>query len=375
MLRKDHLRDFDWLLFAAVLGLAAIGIAFIWSATYDYNPHGRSHGRGYARAQTRSAVIGLAAFVVVLLFDYMLFHRYAWVLYGIGMTLLLYVHWFGSTRGGATRWIRLPGYNLQPSELMKIAVILALGRYLIFRRNYRQMKGLPMPFLLVLAPMLLIMRQPDLGTACVLLPVMFVMLYIAGARPRHLGLAVAGGMGAAVAMWFTVMSDRQKDRIIGFLAPEAHRSGAGYHALQSLGAIAGGGVTGKGFAMGSQHLLDRLPAAHTDFIYAVICEEWGFIGGGLVLLLWAVVFWRGIAIAARTREPFGRLLVIGGLTVFGFQVAVNLGMTMRLCPITGLTLPFVSYGGSSLLSSFIILGLITSVGMRRKTVVAPDDFA
>jgi len=375
MIKREYLRECDWILLATALGLSAIGVAFVWSATYEYVPTGKSYARGWAQVQARWLVVAMVTLLITWFFDYLWFRRQAYLFYAVCLLLLGWVMAFGVRRGGATRWISVGNYLLQPAELMKVAVILALARYLAFQRHVRQLGGLVWPFVLVLLPMVMIVRQPDLGTALVFLPVMFAMLYAAGAQSKHLALALGAGAAAAPLMWFIVMSDFQKARILSFLFPDADRYGAGFHGLQSLIAIGSGGLTGKGFAQGSQHLLDLLPAAHTDFIFAVIAEEWGFLGSLFVLALYFIMFWRTLRIAARTREPFGRLVVVGALAIFAFQTCVNIGMTMRLCPITGITLPFVSYGGSSLLSSYVLLGLIINIGMRRKAVVAPDDFA
>lgn len=364
MLGKRALRRFDWILFLTVLALVLLGCTFIGRTTEHYTVR-----------QLQWLAIGLVAFLIVVSLDYTRLGRWAYPAYAVvflGLVLLLI---FGVERNNARRWFRLFGFNVQPSELAKIVVVLALARYLMYRKNYRRLVGLIPPMLLVLVPTGMILLEPDLGTAVLFLPTLFVMLYAAGASLKHLGIVVASGLACTPLLWFTVMSSVQKGRILGFLRPESDPLQTGWHVRQSLAAITSGGVTGHDYASVSPVLTNRGFAAHTDFIFSVIAHEWGFLGALGVLLLLLLFFSRVTEIAAATREPFGRLVVVGMLTMLGFQALVNIAMTLRLCPITGLTLPFVSYGGSSLLTCFIMVAFIINIGMRRKPVVAPEDFA
>ena len=364
------LRNFDWLFFFTLLALTGLGIAFIWSST-----HWVDSRDSMAAQQLRWMGLSVLVLLVVAAVDYTKLAPLAYVGYALALLSLVLVMLIGVERNYARRWIQLPGFMVQPSEPAKIAVILALAYYLRYRRNCRTLSGLIVPLLIVLVPMALILRQPDLGTALVLLPALFAMLYAAGASVRHLGVVVAAGIAAAPMMWFTVMGQAQKGRILGFLWPHSDPYGTGWHVRQSLAAVVSGGLFGKGFSSGSPVLLNRGFASHTDFIFAVIAHEWGFVGSMLVVLLLFMFFSRGLEIAGATREPFGRLVVVGLLATLAFQAVVNVAMTIRLCPITGVTLPFVSYGGSSLLVSYVMAGLILNVGMRRKATVAPDDFS
>lgn len=382
MLSIPDIRRFDWILFLCCLALAAVGIAFIHSATYGSRMAREEMGRPVRLMALQSsrqfvwAVLGVCVCAVAAAMDYEFWRKWAYTFYALGLVALILVMGFGVTRGGSRRWFLAPGGVLiQPSEIVKVFFILAAACYLMYRKNYRTLRGLFAPFLFALAPMVLIMRQPDLGTSLVFPPVMFAMLYAAGAKPKHLLAVLGAGLACAPGIWFFVMSARQKGRILAFIYPHMDPSGAGYHLLESLIAIGSGGWTGHGYARGPQNLLSKVPEAQTDFVFSVVAEEWGFAGGALVILLYAGVFWRIFEIAVRTREPFGRLVVVGCGTLLAFQALVNLGMTMRLCPITGLTLPFMSYGGSSLLTNFLILGLILGIGMRPKYVTAPDDFS
>jgi rod shape determining protein RodA len=354
---------------ATILMLCLLGIAFIWSVT-----HWAPSTADTAVRQAQWVGIGLAALLLVISVDYLRLADLAYPAYILVIILLLLVPVIGVERNYAKRWIELPGANLQPSEFAKIAVILALARYLMYRKDLRRFKGLVVPILIAAVPMGLIVIEPDLGTTLVFIPVLFAMLWVAGARPLHLAGLIGAGMAAAPVLWFFGMGRAQRGRILAFISPQADPFGTGWHIRQSIAAVASGDVTGQGFSSGAPVLLNRGFAAHTDFIFAVIAHEWGFVGCLAVLLLLFLFFTRGVDIASATRESFGRLVAIGILALLGFQTLVNLGMTVRLCPITGLTLPFVSYGGSSLLSCFILAGILLNIGMRRKTVLAPEEF-
>jgi len=354
------LKRFDGPLFGAAVLLALIGIAFIWSAT-----HWTPARAPLAPTQFRWLLIGLAAFGVVAALDYRQFRTLAYPIYVAVLLALAWVLVFGEVRQNSRRWITLFGYNLQPSELAKVGVILALARYLMYRKKMEKLSGLIAPFLMTLVPMALILKEPDLGTALVFLPTLFAMLYVAGTPVKRLAAVAAAGVASAPALWFFVMSPRQQGRILGFLSPLDYAAAEGWHVRQSLAAVISGGVAGEGFSSGSPVLLNRGFAAHTDFIFSVIAHEWGLLGAAAVLALLLIFLSRSAEIARTARDPFARLMVVGFLAMLAFQALVNLGMTVRLCPITGLTLPFVSYGGSSLLTCFIMAGFIASVGMRR----------
>lgn len=361
-------RNMDWLLAASILMLCMLGIVFIWSVT-----HWSEATAATASKQAQWVVIGTVALLMVISFDYMKLAGLAYPVYLISIFLLALVPFIGVERNYAKRWIEFPGANLQPSEFAKIAVILALAQYLAFRKDLRTFKGLFVPILIAAVPMGLIIIEPDLGTTLVFIPILFSMLWVAGARPKHLAILIGAGMAAAPFLWMN-MGPAQRGRIFAFISPQADPFGVGWHIRQSMAAVASGDVTGQGFSSGAPVLLNRGFAAHTDFIFAVIAHEWGFVGCLAVLLLLFLFFSRGVDIASDTREPFGRLVAVGILALFAFQALVNLGMTVRLCPITGLTLPFVSYGGSSLLSCFILAGILLNIGMRRKSVIAPKEF-
>lgn len=295
-----------------------------------------------------------------------------------GCLVLLGMVYLTPAKNGAHRWIPLGAADFQPSELTKLAFICALANYLIHRRNYRQMTGLIIPFAIALVPIALILRQPDLGTSLVFLPVLFAMLFVAGARPRHLMFLVLLGALLLPAMW-AGMSAEQKSRIVtlfvqrdGGPAPK----GDGYHLHQSKQVLALGGVRGSQWsgALLDDPLAYHLPASRTDFVFCLVGERFGLVGGCATLILYLLLFASGLWVAAATREPFGRLLAVGVITLMATQTIINAGMTVGLMPVTGITLPLISHGGSSLLTTCLGLGIVLSVGMRPGYEITAEPF-
>ncbi|NOZ21267.1 MAG: rod shape-determining protein RodA [Planctomycetes bacterium] len=381
------LREFNWTMFVCACLLVAVGATFIWSASYTT---GEEAVLKVARVQKQltHAAVSVAIFLALLTINYQRIGRYSYAIYGLTIIFLALVLLLGSRIKGSTRWFRVAGAQVQPSELAKVALILVLARYLMYRKNYRSLLGLIPPFLLTAIPIGLILVEPDLGTVLIMIPVLFAMLFAAGARLKHLIPIIVLGLLALPAVYLfcqiqspglkriqrKLLKPHQKARIFAFVNPSADKSGSGYQVINSLIAIGSGGFFGKGLGNGTQNRLRYLPEPHTDFIFSVIGEEWGFCGAIMVLALYAVLFLCGLNIADRTREPFGRLIAVGGVTLLATQVFINVGMTMRMCPITGLTLPFISYGGSSLLSSFVLLSLMINVDMRQPPILAAEDF-
>lgn len=293
-------------------------------------------------------------------------------------TLLLIVTYFMPSRQGARRWVPFGFMDFQPSEVAKLTFIMAMAHYLMYRDNYRRLAGLVVPFVITLLPMFLVLRQPDLGTSLLFLPVLFAMLFAAGARFTHLTTIAVLGIITLPVLWIG-MSGEQRSRVVtvfrqqdGGTAP----GGDGYHLHQSkqvlaLGGFWGSDVTGTEIDDPDAY---HLPAARTDFVFCLIGERWGLPGCGLVLLIYMVLFAAGLRIAAATREPFGRLLATGIVALLASQAAINTGMTVGLMPITGMTLPLASYGGSSLVSTCLAIGLLMNVGMRPGWEVAPEPF-
>lgn len=360
-----------WSIVICAFGLMALGLSGIMRG---------DELAGKSDYVTRQLVwIGMAIplMIAATLVSYRSLRWMSYPLFAVNLVLLVVVY-FLPPKQGAQRWIPLGIMDFQPSETMKLSFMMALSHYLMFRRNYRRLWGLIFPFVLTLVPVGLILKEPDLGTSLVFLPVLFAMLFAAGARPRHLVLIGILGVAVLPVLWMG-MSAEQKSRIVTLFTQEdggPPPTGDGYHLHQSKQVLSFGGVIGS--ELGGMALDDpaayHLPAARTDFIYCLIGERWGFLGNVAVLLLYAVMFARGLSVAAATREPFGRLLAVGIVALLATQTVINAGMTVGLMPVTGLTLPLVSYGGSSMLSTCLALGLLLNVGMRRGYEMTPEPF-
>jgi rod shape determining protein RodA len=357
--------------------LTAIGIVFVDSAT-------GSAGHGFpsrlARDQVVKAVVALAAFLAVNRVHYRRFESYAYVIYGGLLVVLVVLVAIRIASESHVRWIRLKFFQIQPSELMKIALVLCLARYLRFRRDQRRLGGLAAPFLLTAVPTILVLLQPDLGTSLMLPPVLLVLLYVAGARRFYLAAALLAGLSFVPAAYLLrdrvpLMQPYQQRRLVAFFQQKdpATRRLEAYQLAQSEIALGAGGPWGRGLKQGPQNSLNYLPARHTDFIFSVVGEEWGFAGASAVSGLLLVLVLLCFRVALHTREPFGRLVASGIGAAFAVQSLQNLGMTMGLSPITGIPLPFVSFGGSSLVTSFLALGLVANISSRQLRVVASKD--
>ena len=282
--------------------------------------------------------------------------------------MLVYVLAFGVVRGGGRRWISLPLFNLQPSEFMKIGLALVLARLFGDSRNRTPSgRDLALGGALTAVPLLLIARQPDLGTAATLVPVLAAIAFVAGMRLKVAGILLAVAIVAAPVVWSVGLQDYQKGRILTFVDPSRDPLGAGYQQLQARITVGSGGLWGKGFMKGTQGQQGFLPVAHNDFIFSVLAEEHGFIGVLSVLGLYAFIVLRTIETARLARDRLGTLLVIGALASFTFQVVYNVSMSAGLAPVKGLTLPLMSYGGSSVIATLAGIGLILNVRMRRFT--------
>jgi len=386
VITREELRRFNWPVFVAALMLVAVGLVFIWSASFRSEAEGAGRYYNYPLKQLLWAGVGLGAFAATLLVDYRRLRTHAYTFYFVLLALLVLVLITGRVRG-VTGWFRLGPVKMQPSEFMKIAYVLVLARCLMYSDRHRRIRGLVVPFLVALVPMALILKQPDLGTALVFLPVLFVVLAVAGARRRHLVAIAALGLASLPVFWQTgLINDYQKARVLGFIHrnnPERVRALSQslgvrfdtYQQAQSVLTIGSGRIIGKGLGRGTQTRYEFLPEDHTDFIFSVIGEESGLAGTTLVIILYLTIGLAGLGVARRAREPFGRLVVIGMVALIEAQALINLAVAEGFMPVTGLTLPFVSYGGSSLLVSFIAVGLIINVGMRPEAVIAEgDDF-
>jgi rod shape determining protein RodA len=353
----------DWALLAAVASLCAIGLVMIYSTTYAGDGAGPQFW-----TQLYALALGAIALVICLSIDYRALAEHSLITYGLFCGLLLYVMFFGAVRGGARRWIDLGIFNLQPSEFGRIVVALILAMYFGENRRGARMTGdLALGAVLVAVPFVLIVRQPDLGTAATLLPVFVGIAYVAGMRMRLLAVAALTGVLLAPVAWSYALQDYQKERITTFVNPERDSRGAGYQQIQARVTVGSGGLTGKGFRAGTQGQYKFLPVAHNDFIFSVLAEEWGFIGVLVALGLYLFVVLRSFEAARLAKDRLGAYLVAGITCGFAFQVIYNITMSAGLAPVKGLTLPLMSYGGSAVIATLAGFGLILNVRMRRFT--------
>ena len=359
------LRNFDWLLFLVVCLFLVISFFFVWSASSE----------AYAYKQLIWIGIGVGVFFGLLAFDYFSVGKISYIFYLITLLCLFLVLFFGKTVYGAQRWLMLGPISIQPSEIMKIVLVLSLSSCFMDKKNVSGFIGVVFPLVLTLLPMALIIMQPDLGTGLILLPIFFAIMYVAGTRIKYIFTTMAFGLASIPLFWFFLLKSYQKSRVISFLWPDTVSSwGEGYHRIQSLIAVGSGGSFGSGWGSGIQSQLNFLPQGHTDFIFSVIAEEWGFYRSCAILCLYVVFLACSIGIAVNTRDAYGRLIVAGFTAMFASQILINVAMTIGLAPITGLTLPFISYGGSSLISSFIALSFMFNVRMRSRIALASEEF-
>lgn len=334
-------------------------------------------GEGSWQRQAVWMGISLAAMLLVALPSYRVLGKFSYLLYLLAIVLLVAVL-FTSPVNGARRWLRMGPIGFQPSEFAKLALVLCLARYLMFRDNHRRLLGWLAPLAICLVPMLLIVKEPDLGTTLLFPPVCLAMLFAAGAKLRHLAVVALAGAMLAPVVW-TQMSREQRSRITALLestSPGVRPSGDAYHLYRSKQTLALGGAWGSVLSEDdvSEEGLHHLPAAKTDFIFCILGERFGLAGTGGVLLLHLLLAWRGLAVATQTRDPFGRLVAVGIVSLLAVQTCVNTAMTVGLAPITGLTLPLVSYGGSSLLAASMGVGLLLNIGLRPGFDVTNEPF-
>jgi cell division protein FtsW (lipid II flippase) len=371
MMNADWFRRIPWSLAACTVGLMALGLTGI--ARGDELAHA---GEFYGK-QIVWIVLAVPAMLLATLVPYRVLRHQSYLWLALAVALLAVVYLFPAKRG-SRRWIPLGFMNFQPSELAKLAYILTVSRYLMYRENYRRLSGLAIPFALTLIPMGLILKEPDLGTSLLFIPILMAMLFTAGARLRHLALVCCVGATMAPLFW-VAMSAEQRSRITAlFLQHDGGPAptGDGYHLHQSKQVLALGGVLGSqvtGTAV-DDPLAYHLPACRTDFVICMIGERWGLVGTLAVLGLYLVLIGRGLTIASATREPFGRLLAVGIVTLLASQTIINVGMTVGLVPVTGITLPLLSYGGSSLLFTCLALGLLMNVAMRPGYEIGNEPF-
>lgn len=366
-------KHMDPVLLISAFVLAAIGMVMIYSATSARLVLDGGNGFSFVRKQVIALIIGTAAMIVATVLDYRLIRSYAAVLYGGALVLLVVVLTpLGTNVNGSQRWIDLGGFNLQPSELAKLAVIAVLAALLHEQKSRAGLASVAASIVLVVVPMGLVLMEPDLGTAIVFAWLTFVMFLVGGVPVRYLVGLVVGGVGSvalALQSGLVQLEPYQLSRLTGFLdaGNTALASSVTFQTEQSLIAIGSGGLAGQGYLQGLQNTLAYVPENHTDFIFTIVGEEFGFLGSVVVLGLYAVLVWRGFRIAMMAKDLFGTLLAAGIVGLLTLQIFVNIGMTVGIMPVTGIPLPFLSYGGTSLIVWLILIGVLLNVHMRRFT--------
>jgi rod shape determining protein RodA len=358
-------RLFDLQLMTYATLLAAIGLAMAYSNSVEAGRSVLESGSTFLRG-LMWAGIALITFAIVTVFDYKWLKTFAWPLYLIQLGLLVVTIGIGDGVGGAARWIQIGPFAFQFSELAKILMIVVLANYLGSRHGkLDSLLSILGACLLVAPPLLLVMLQPDLGTSLVFAAILGGMLFMSGASLRWLGLLAAAGVAVFPFAWDHLLQDYQKERLSAFLNPSPDIQGAGYQAYQSGIAVGSGGVFGKGLTNGTQNQLDFLPVQTTDFVFAILAEELGFIGAIVMFALFAALLWRILVAAWRSRDPFGTMFCCGVASMILFQLVINVGMVIGVMPITGIPLPFVTHGGASLVSIAAGLGIIQSINIRQ----------
>jgi rod shape determining protein RodA len=358
------IRDaFDWPLFVMVATIALVGVVNLYSATSAMP----TQLRDIYIQQIYWLTLGAGVAVLVASVDYRYYERYAWVAYGLGIALLALVFLLGREVRGSQRWIPIGGFSLQPSELMKVFFIVALAKHLHDdpRTEGRTLKDLVIPGVILAVPLFLILAQPDLGTAMIIAAIFGSIMFLTHLKLRSFITLVVSFLVSAPLTWRYLLKDYQRERLVAFLDPESDILGKGWHAYQAKVAIGSGGLTGKGYLQGTQVQHRFLPDAHSDFPFSVWAEEQGFIGSLLLLLLYTVLVLWGLKIASDAKDRFGAVVAVGVSALIFWQTVINLGMVCGLLPVVGITLPLVSYGGSSVLTVMMGIGLLMNVSMRR----------
>jgi rod shape determining protein RodA len=363
------LRNLDLTLLLSTLGIALIGVLMVYSATRQKQETAGLDPSFFLKRQAVYLLVGLLAMALVGLVDYRHIRDYVPMLYGGAvLALLLVISPIGTSRRGTQAWFQIGGFQFQPSEVSKVVLILALAAICAGARGSLDTTALLTALGLAFVPMALIYIQPDLGTNMVFAAVVIAVLLVAGARPRHIAvLSLLGITAIALVVELGMLQDYQRDRLTAFLDPQTDTQRSSYNLRQSQIAIAAGGVAGRGLFQGTQTNLSFVPEQHTDFIFTAVGEELGLIGGMSLLGLFGVVVWRIWRAAVLARDQFGRLVCVGVLAMLVFQIFENVGMTMGITPITGIPLPFMSYGGSAMIASCAGIGLVLNVHMRRFT--------
>ncbi len=371
---RRHFKNLDFVLIAVVGLLVFIGLIMIYSATHANT--GLNHGDpfSFVKKQISAVIIGVVAMVLLLFFDYRVSDRLSQFLYGLNIVILaLVLTPLGRSGNGAQSWL----FGVQPSEFAKVILIITLGKYLSEKESLSSFYNFIFPFLHVGVPLLLILLQPDLGTALVFIFITFMMMYTAGAPGSKLMVLVFIGLVGLGVMFLghhffnmpLPIKQYQINRLTSFINPERDPRGSGWNVRQAVIAVGSGQFFGKGLLRGTQGRLGYLPENHTDFIFAVLCEELGFIGGFGVLCLFFTLVWRGIRISYQARDKTGSIMGVGIVAMFLFHILENVGMNMGIMPITGIPLPFITSGGSSMIANLVAIGILINIWARRQKIM------
>ncbi len=362
MFDRRLILNFDWVYFFLIVILASIGLTNLYSASFTIE----SASKAIYIKQMQWLSLGAFLMTIIFMVDYRKFEQYAYFLYAFGILLLILVLIFGKSAGGSQRWLAFGSIRVQPSEPMKLAIILALAKY--FHNDSvvdsYGLRDLIVPILMVGLPVLLILKEPDLGSALLLVIIAAsIMLFVKISLKSFLAIVISGLITTPFA-WMALHS-YQRQRILTLFSPGSDPSGAGYHINQSKIAVGSGAFFGKGFMQGTQSQLRFLPEHHTDFIFSVLAEEWGFFGCFIILLLFLSLLLWGIKISSHSKEKFGAIVAVGITAMLFWQIVINIGMVIGVMPVVGITLPLFSYGGSSLLITFLAFGFMLSISMRK----------
>jgi rod shape determining protein RodA len=370
---RRPLRHVDWFLIALTAVLIVVGLFLLYSATHQTLSQDGLDPYTRVKKQAITAILGVIVMIVIVSFDYRFFKVYAGFIYAGTIIALVLVRLpgIGSTdsTGAAQRWFEVAGFQITPSEFTKLSVIVMLATVLSeLRSAVPTVRDLIRMLTIAAIPLILVFIGPDIGTSIVIVTIVVGMLVVAGTRTRHLVVLAVIGTGLIFSAFrLHVIEDYQVARLTAFLDPANAPQDARYNLDQSLIAVGSGGLFGKGYLGGTQTNLDYVPEQHTDFIFTVAGEEFGFVGAMLILLLYALLLWRAIRIASLAKDPFGTYIAAGIASMFAVQMFVNIGMVVGIMPITGIPLPFLSYGGSSIIACFIATGMLESIHMRRFT--------
>lgn len=365
MMDRRLIENFDWSIIWVLLGIICIGLLSVYSALYPQIQANPTHNLFIK--QIMWLALGFLVMFCTLFLDYQKLKAAGLWIYLATLLLLVAVLVIGREVNGAKRWLEVGGFQFQPSELMKVVIVIQLAGCFSSQdvTSYPGLKKLLLPVAFVAAPVLLILAEPDLGTAICILAISGTVIFFMGIRWKYIFSMVIAVLPLLLPIWMMVLKPYQKRRIEILLRPDLDPLGAGYHIRQSKIAIGSGMLWGKGFLKGTQNKLHFLPEKHTDFIFSVWAEEWGFVGCFVLLVLFALLVVLALRVARRSKDRYGALLVVGMTALILWQVLINIGMVIGLLPVVGITLPFVSYGGSSLITLCFAIGMIENISMRR----------